>query len=138
MASAPIKTCLEKRGVPPAHALVSRRCCLKKKEGPEGPSFLDSGGPKPTEVPHLLEECHDLIDYRAESGAGILFCVDQIATLLGMLVEGYQLTSVILIDQFRSMASATGPRSRTGGIGRYVTDLSVQASDCIGCREQTR
>ena len=59
-------------------------------------------------IPHLLEECHDIVDYFTESDGVVVPTLDKITTLLGMLVKGYKLTSFILVDHLSSVTCTTG------------------------------
>ena len=61
----------------------------------------------PPDIPHLIEECHDIVDYRHEKALSFLTVgalLDKITALLGMLVGGYKLTRFILVDQVSSVA----------------------------------
>ena len=58
--------------------------------------------------PHLLEECHDIVDYFTENAGVVVPTLDKITTLFGMLVKGYKFTSFILGDHFSSVTCTTG------------------------------
>ena len=64
---------------------------------------MDEVGQSLPRFAHLLKDRHDLIDHAEESAAGILSPFDQITTLLGVLIQGDQLTGVIFVDQCRSV-----------------------------------
>ena len=66
-------------------------------------------GPSPPDIPHLLEECHDIVDYFTENGGVVVPTLDKITTRFSMLVKGYKLTSFILVDQLSSVTCTTGP-----------------------------
>ena len=61
---------------------------LEKKRAPKGPLSLTEVCRSPPDIPHLLEECHDLVDYRHENVLGRLIVgapLDEITTLFRML-----------------------------------------------------
>ena len=60
-------------------------------------------GRSPPEIPHSMEEPHDKVDDFTENGRVVVSALNKIATLLRMLVEGYELTNVILVDQVGSV-----------------------------------
>ena len=58
---------------------------------------------------HLLEECHDTVDYFSENGGVVVPTLDKITTILSMLVKGYKFTGLILVDQASPMTCTTSP-----------------------------
>ncbi len=64
-------------------------------------------GRSPPEIPYLIEECHDIVDYHHENALGFITVgtlLDKVTTLFSMLVKGYKLASFILIDHTSSVA----------------------------------
>ncbi len=105
-------------------------------KGPEGPLGLTMVSWSSPDIPHLLEERHDFINYGGERAVGILTCLNHVATLVPMLEEHGKSTSRILVDLFRAVARATSSRSGPGDIRRHFTDVSVPAIKWgIRCRE---
>ena len=43
-------------------------------------------GRSPPDIPQLLEECHDIVDYFTESDGVVVPTLDEITTLFSMLV----------------------------------------------------
>lgn len=67
---------------------------------------FDSG----TDLPHLPEQCHDVVDYRHENALGFLAVralFDEITALLSMLVKNGKFTSFIFLDRLNPMTRPT-------------------------------